>query len=142
KLPRHPKLPTTCTTKTTVVKNGPESRPSSKPVSVSKCHRFKMLKKIAAALVVLGLTASPEANAGLLAYGICQTGCNALAVACYTAAAALQLAWHRRRSWWTLQNLARTPNKRTLGGQANKPVKACEWIRLPKHRDGAAMARR
>ncbi|KAE9135855.1 hypothetical protein PF007_g2443 [Phytophthora fragariae] len=89
KLPRHPKLPTTCTTKTTVVKNGPESRPSSKPVSVSKCHRFKMLKKIAAALVVLGLTASPEANAGLLAYGICQTGCNALAVACYTAAGAV-----------------------------------------------------
>ncbi|KAF9276334.1 hypothetical protein BGZ88_001800 [Linnemannia elongata] len=26
------------------------------------------------------------ANAGPLAYGICQTGCNALAVACYSAA--------------------------------------------------------
>lgn len=48
-----------------------------------------MLKKIAAALVVLGLTASPQVNAGPLAYGICQTGCNALVVACYTAAGAV-----------------------------------------------------
>ncbi|KAH6902114.1 hypothetical protein BKA70DRAFT_1307299 [Coprinopsis sp. MPI-PUGE-AT-0042] len=27
-----------------------------------------------------------QVNAGLIAYGICQTGCNALAVACYAAA--------------------------------------------------------
>ena len=26
------------------------------------------------------------ANAGLIAYGVCQTGCNALAVSCYAAA--------------------------------------------------------
>lgn len=31
--------------------------------------------------MIIGLT-----NAGLLAYGICQSGCNALAVACYGAA--------------------------------------------------------
>lgn len=37
-------------------------------------------------LALLGLISS--AFAGLLAYGICQTGCNALAVACYTAAGA------------------------------------------------------
>ncbi|KAF9255919.1 hypothetical protein L218DRAFT_966834 [Marasmius fiardii PR-910] len=29
-----------------------------------------------------------EVNAGLLAYGLCQTGCNCLAVACYSAAGA------------------------------------------------------
>ncbi|KAK3838011.1 MAG: hypothetical protein JOS17DRAFT_380799 [Linnemannia elongata] len=34
-------------------------------------------------LSILGVT-----NAGLMAYGICQSGCNALAVACYGAAGA------------------------------------------------------
>ncbi|KAG0088707.1 hypothetical protein BGZ92_005820 [Podila epicladia] len=32
------------------------------------------------------LTILCQANAGPLAYGICQTGCNAIAVACYAAA--------------------------------------------------------
>ncbi|KAI9238970.1 MAG: hypothetical protein BYD32DRAFT_248401 [Podila humilis] len=34
-------------------------------------------------LMIIGLT-----NAGPLAYGICQTGCNAVVVACYTGAGA------------------------------------------------------
>ncbi|KAH9851372.1 hypothetical protein C2E23DRAFT_733103 [Lenzites betulinus] len=38
--------------------------------------------------VALGLAAVPSAKAGLLAYGICQTGCNTMAVACYAAAGA------------------------------------------------------
>ncbi|EGZ13392.1 hypothetical protein PHYSODRAFT_514663 [Phytophthora sojae] len=42
--------------------------------------------KLAAVLVALGLAAAPEVSAGPLAYGICQTGCNAVAVACYSAA--------------------------------------------------------
>lgn len=38
-------------------------------------------------LVVLVLSIlSPQVSAGPLAYAICQTGCNALAVACYAAA--------------------------------------------------------
>lgn len=45
-----------------------------------------MLKNLTAVLVVLGLASTPEVNAGPLAYGICQTGCNALAVACYASA--------------------------------------------------------
>ncbi|KAH9894858.1 cysteine-rich protein [Cubamyces lactineus] len=36
--------------------------------------------------VALTLGALPSADAGLLGYGVCQTGCNALAVACYAAA--------------------------------------------------------
>ncbi|EGZ13393.1 hypothetical protein PHYSODRAFT_514712 [Phytophthora sojae] len=46
-----------------------------------------MLKKLTAALVVLGLAAA--VNAGPAAYGICQTGCNVLAVACYAATGAV-----------------------------------------------------
>lgn len=40
-----------------------------------------MWKKLAAVL----LLALPQADAGLLAYGVCQTGCNAVAAACYAA---------------------------------------------------------
>eukprot|EP00644_Phytophthora_capsici_P012768 jgi/Phyca11/101251/e_gw1.5.1474.1 len=49
----------------------------------------KLLAKLTAALVVLGLTATPEVSAGPLAYGICQTGCNAVAVACYAGSGAV-----------------------------------------------------
>ncbi|KAH9851373.1 hypothetical protein C2E23DRAFT_886554 [Lenzites betulinus] len=35
------------------------------------------------------LSAAPAAHAGPLAYGICQTGCNALVVACYAGAGAV-----------------------------------------------------
>lgn len=40
--------------------------------------------KIAVFFAIL-LLAAPMGEAGLLAYGICQTGCNVLAGACYTA---------------------------------------------------------
>lgn len=40
----------------------------------------------AAILSVLALFASTPVNAGPIAYGICQTGCNTMAVACYAAA--------------------------------------------------------
>lgn len=40
-----------------------------------------ILYYVAVFLMIIGLT-----NAGPLAYGICQTGCNAVVVACYTAA--------------------------------------------------------
>ena len=48
-----------------------------------------MLKTLASVLVVLGLASTHEVAAGPLAYGICQTGCNALAAACYIAAGAV-----------------------------------------------------
>ncbi|KAK1943604.1 hypothetical protein P3T76_005000 [Phytophthora citrophthora] len=50
---------------------------------------MKFLNKLTATLVVLGLAATPEVNAGPLAYGICQSGCNAVAVACYAGAGAV-----------------------------------------------------
>ncbi|KAL3658321.1 hypothetical protein V7S43_016706 [Phytophthora oleae] len=46
-------------------------------------------KAIVAIVVVLGLASLPEVHGGPLAYGICQTGCNALVVACYGAAGAV-----------------------------------------------------
>ncbi|RPD54077.1 hypothetical protein L227DRAFT_372897 [Lentinus tigrinus ALCF2SS1-6] len=36
--------------------------------------------------LALALYALPSAHASLVGYGICQTGCNTLAVACYAAA--------------------------------------------------------
>lgn len=36
-------------------------------------------------MIALLLVSSQIASAGPLAYGICQTGCNAVVVACYTA---------------------------------------------------------
>ncbi|KAI9059205.1 cysteine-rich protein [Trametes sanguinea] len=36
--------------------------------------------------LVLAFSTLPSAKAGLISYGLCQTGCNALAVACYAAA--------------------------------------------------------
>ncbi|KAI0360877.1 hypothetical protein OH77DRAFT_1517275 [Trametes cingulata] len=46
--------------------------------------------KLSALLVALGaLTTAPAALAGPAAYGICQTGCNVVAVACYAAAGAV-----------------------------------------------------
>lgn len=39
-------------------------------------------------VVLLLLSSASSISAGLLAYGICQTGCNALVVACYAAAGA------------------------------------------------------
>ncbi|OWY98340.1 hypothetical protein PHMEG_00030918 [Phytophthora megakarya] len=47
-----------------------------------------MLKKLIFALLVV-LTPLPESDAGPLAYGICQSGCNGVAVACYAAAGAV-----------------------------------------------------
>ncbi|KAF5322939.1 hypothetical protein D9619_002268 [Psilocybe cf. subviscida] len=38
------------------------------------------------ALIALALVSTTSVAAGPIAYGICQTGCNTLAVACYTAA--------------------------------------------------------
>ncbi|KAI8993820.1 cysteine-rich protein [Trametes punicea] len=43
------------------------------------------LSSIVAPLSV-AISALPSAKAGLLSYGICQTGCNTMAVACYAAA--------------------------------------------------------
>ncbi|KAF9018149.1 hypothetical protein BDZ89DRAFT_357746 [Hymenopellis radicata] len=37
-------------------------------------------------LALLALPFIPAINAGPIAYGICQTGCNAVAVACYAGA--------------------------------------------------------
>ncbi|KAG6970559.1 hypothetical protein JG688_00004803 [Phytophthora aleatoria] len=48
-----------------------------------------MFKKLTAALAVLALASTSEVNAGPLAYGICQTGCSAVAAACYAAAGAV-----------------------------------------------------
>ena len=48
---------------------------------------MKILSKSSFLLVVLIIAVNYVlSNAGLLAYGICQTGCNSLAVACYAAA--------------------------------------------------------
>jgi len=44
-----------------------------------------IIKTLLVALLFFGLIAPPTV-AGPLAYGICQTGCNGLAVACYAAA--------------------------------------------------------
>ncbi|OJT05103.1 hypothetical protein TRAPUB_4168 [Trametes pubescens] len=41
---------------------------------------------VVAPLALALATIAPSAYAGPLAYGICQTGCNALAVACYAGA--------------------------------------------------------
>ncbi|RXW22619.1 hypothetical protein EST38_g3243 [Candolleomyces aberdarensis] len=37
-------------------------------------------------LLLIPVLAASTAQAGLIAYGICQTGCNAVTVACYAAA--------------------------------------------------------
>ncbi|KAG6970997.1 hypothetical protein JG688_00004631 [Phytophthora aleatoria] len=47
-----------------------------------------MLKKLIITLMA-ALASLPEVDAGILAYGICQSGCNAVAVACYSAAGAV-----------------------------------------------------
>ncbi|KAI0744947.1 hypothetical protein C8Q76DRAFT_789409 [Earliella scabrosa] len=39
--------------------------------------------------LAISLSAFPSVHAGLIAYGICQTGCNTVAVACYAAAGAV-----------------------------------------------------
>ncbi|KZT19035.1 hypothetical protein NEOLEDRAFT_1183737 [Neolentinus lepideus HHB14362 ss-1] len=36
--------------------------------------------------LLAALAVVPSTNAGIIAYGICQTGCNTVAVACYAAA--------------------------------------------------------
>ncbi|KAJ7669782.1 hypothetical protein B0H17DRAFT_1209537 [Mycena rosella] len=36
--------------------------------------------------LIVALTAVPAVQGGLISYGLCQTGCNALAVACYAGA--------------------------------------------------------
>ncbi|KAG7446823.1 uncharacterized protein BT62DRAFT_931391 [Guyanagaster necrorhizus] len=38
------------------------------------------------AFLATSLALAPQAHAGPIAYGICQTGCNGMAVACYAAA--------------------------------------------------------
>ncbi|CAH0481440.1 unnamed protein product [Peronospora belbahrii] len=48
-----------------------------------------MLKTLTSVLVVLGLASTNQVTAGPFAYGICQTGCNAVAVACYAAGGAV-----------------------------------------------------
>jgi len=40
-------------------------------------------------LAILAAATTPAVMAGPLAYGICQTGCNALVVACYAGAGAV-----------------------------------------------------
>jgi hypothetical protein len=45
--------------------------------------RFKILATLATATILIG-----QSVAGPAAYGLCQTGCSALVVACYTAAGA------------------------------------------------------
>jgi hypothetical protein len=57
--------------------------------SLSALRDLKMWKKIAATALVLALVPLAEVSAGPLAYGICQTGCNAVAVACYAAGGAV-----------------------------------------------------
>ena len=53
-----------------------------------RCEK-DMMKTVAIVLVMLGLACTDPVTAGPLAYGICQTGCNAIAVACYAAAGAV-----------------------------------------------------
>eukprot|EP00198_Chlamydomonas_reinhardtii_P006321 XP_001695657.1 hypothetical protein CHLREDRAFT_195841 [Chlamydomonas reinhardtii] len=43
-------------------------------------------KSLLLALAILLATAFSATHAGPVAYGICQTGCNSVAVACYSAA--------------------------------------------------------
>lgn len=50
-----------------------------------------MLMKFTAAFVILAVAVSTKVNAGPLAYAICQAGCNAAAVACYSSAGVLFL---------------------------------------------------
>lgn len=50
-----------------------------------------MLNKLVAAPIVLGLVGTAKVNAGPLAYGLCQAGCNAAAVACYSSTGVLFL---------------------------------------------------
>lgn len=45
---------------------------------------FKLVSVCILVLIMVG--GLPTADAGLFSYGICQTGCNAVAVACYAAA--------------------------------------------------------
>ncbi|KAJ7604389.1 hypothetical protein FB45DRAFT_947191 [Roridomyces roridus] len=40
-------------------------------------------------LAPIALTAIPLVQGGLISYGLCQTGCNTVAVACYAAAGAV-----------------------------------------------------
>ncbi len=51
-------------------------------------YSFSLITKMKKLIVIYLITALlvSTSYAGLLAYGICQTGCNALAVACYGAA--------------------------------------------------------
>ncbi|KAL4072098.1 hypothetical protein J3A83DRAFT_4372086 [Scleroderma citrinum] len=53
---------------------------SKKPLSHQSSMNFKTLTALTA------LAAAPAVTAGPLAYALCQTGCNGLAVACYAAA--------------------------------------------------------
>ncbi|KAL7281079.1 hypothetical protein ACG7TL_004382 [Trametes sanguinea] len=47
------------------------------------------VKSSALAAVLVIAAAVPATTAGPIAYGICQTGCNAVAVACYAGAGAV-----------------------------------------------------
>ncbi|KAF9042500.1 hypothetical protein BJ165DRAFT_268954 [Panaeolus papilionaceus] len=47
--------------------------------------QFKLNRTFTSA-ALLAMALLPTVNAGLITYGLCQTGCNTLAVACYAAA--------------------------------------------------------
>jgi hypothetical protein len=46
----------------------------------------RYLVAFVALVAITALASSQQAEAGLLAYGICQSGCNAVAASCYAAA--------------------------------------------------------
>ncbi len=78
-------------------------------------------------LAALLLAAAAPSNAGILSYGICQTGCNALVVSCYaaagftfgtvTAGASLGCAWHddKRRGEYSHVSNVCCCSPRTIG---------------------------
>lgn len=57
------------------------------PIRVTTYNMASARMMLAVATVaLLIINVLPTADAGLLAYGLCQTGCNGVAVACYSAA--------------------------------------------------------
>jgi hypothetical protein len=74
---------------------GPEctsSVPDYPSSTKSACHtNDSIMRKTLAwgAIMLLGIAGVADVNAGPIAYGICQTGCNAVAVACYATAGAV-----------------------------------------------------
>jgi hypothetical protein len=56
------------------------------PIRVTTYKMASARMILAVATIALIISVLPTADAGWLAYGLCQTGCNGVAVACYAAA--------------------------------------------------------